>query len=138
MGQKIELGKTCGVGTGIVSAPTTVKEQVTLLEERVASLTRIFNTISSDLVKKTRHQDIHNVYTNKDGIPIDISLLGQSMRGGIHVLSVKQDKYYIGTSGYDSLSAAAEAASGIRRSGWVFWKTPDGRTVKEVYGKTNG
>ena len=53
----------------------------------------------------------------------------------MYVLSIKHDRYYIGTTGYDSLSSAAEAASGVRRSGWTFWKMPDGRTVKEAYGK---
>lgn len=126
MGQKIELGKARSIGTGIISEPKTLDEQINMLEERITSLTKAFNSV---IAEDNRQQNI-----NKDGIPIDISLIGQSMRGGIHVLSVKPNKYHIGTSEYESLSAAAEAASGVRRSGWTFWKMPNGKTVKEVYG----
>ena len=136
MGQKIELGKAYSIGSGIVSKPKTLDEQIALLEKRIATLTRAFNAGISRQVGDINEDDMP---VNKDGIPINISLIGQSMRGGIHVLTVTQNKYLIGTTGaYDSLSAAAEAASGIRRSGWTFWKLPNGKTVKEVYGKTNG
>lgn len=135
MGQKIELGKAHTVGTGIVSEPRTINERINLLEKSMKSLTHAFN---ATVVKDNRQQDVYDDLSNKDGIPIGTSLLGQSMRGGTYVLSVKHNKYCIGKTEYDSLSAAAEAASGVRRSGWTFWKIPDGRTVKEVYGKTNG
>jgi hypothetical protein len=135
MGQKIELGRAHNVGTGIISEPKTLDEQIKLLKERVETLTKAFNAVNSTIIKEGRNQDTS---INKDGIPIDTSLIGESMRGGIHVLSVKPDKYYIGISGYESLSAAAEAASRVRRSGWTFWKMPNGKTVKEVYGKTHG
>ena len=143
MGQKIELGKAHNIGTGMVSKPKTIDERMNLLEENIACLTRAFNAVNSAIVKDARQQELYDNINpigglNKDGLPIGISLLGQSTRGGIHVLSVKQDKYYIGTSDYESLSAAAEAASGVRRSGWTFWKVLDGRTIKEAYGKVNG
>lgn len=136
MGQKIELGKVYDVNIGIITKPKTLSERINSLEERIALLTQAFN---STLVEEVREQeDIHVEGTNKDGIPIDISLLSNSMRGGIHILSVKQDGYWVGIDRYDSLSAAAEGVSGVRRSGWVFWKVPNGKTVKEVYGKVNG
>lgn len=142
MGQKIELGKAHSVGTGIITKPATLNERIDLLEENIATLTKAFNAVNSAVVKDARQQVIYdtlgNTELNKDGIPIGISLLGQSVHGGTHVLSVLSDKYYIGTTGYDSLSAAAEAASGVRRSGWTFWKMLDGQTIKEVYGKRNG
>jgi hypothetical protein len=138
MGQKIELGKAHTVGTGVVSEPKTLNERINLLEKSMRSLTQAFNAINSAIVKDGRQQEVYDDLSNKDGIPIGTSLLGQSTRGGTYVLSVKHNKYCIGTTEYDSLSAAAEAASGVRRSGWTFWRIPDGRTVKEVYGKTNG
>lgn len=138
MGRKIELGKAHTVGTGVVSKPQTINERINLLERSMKSLTQAFNAVNSAIVKDNRQQDIYDGLLNKDGIPVETSLLGQSIRGGTYVLSVKHNKYYIGTAEYDSLSAAAEAASGVRRSGWTFWRIPDGRTVKEVYGKTNG
>lgn len=141
MGQKIKLGKAHKIGAGVVSAPITIEERMKLLESRITTLTKAFNAVNSERVKDSRQQTDYNgprSHTNKDGLPIGISLLGQSTRGGTYVLSVKHDKYYIGTAVYDSLSAAAEAASGVRRSGWTFWRMTDGRTVKEAYGKTNG
>lgn len=129
------------MGAGIIAEPITVEERMNLLDERLTSLTKAFNAVNSAIVKDSRQQaeyDKTGNYANKDGIPIGISLLGQSTRGGTHVLSVKHNGYYIGTMEYDSLSAAAEASSGVRRSGWTFWRMPDGRTVKEAYGKANG
>jgi hypothetical protein len=46
---------------------------------------------------------------------------------------VKDGAFYVGTKRFESLSAAAQGVSGVRRSGWTFWKMPDGRTVKEAY-----
>lgn len=140
MGQKIELGKAHN--TAIISKPKTLDERINLIERNIKSLTQAFNAVNSAIIKKTRRPEIYNsgLYNNvnKDGIPIGISLLGHSMRGGTHILSVKQNKYCIGISEYDSLSAAAEASSGVRRSGRTFWKMPNGRTIKETFGKTNG
>lgn len=141
MGQKIELGKAHSINVGMISEPSTIEEKVVLLEDRITELTKSFNAINSNMVKDSRQCTKHsNIGSriNKDGLPIGMSLLGNSTQGGTHVLSIKHDKYYIGIIGYDSLSAAAEAVSGVRRSGWTFWKTPDGRTVKEAYGRTNG
>lgn len=141
MGQKIKLGKTHSMGAGIISKPITMEERMTSLDDRLTDLTKAFNAINSTIVKDSRQQkeqDSTGTHVNKDGIPIGLSLLGQSTRGGTHVLSIKHNGYYIGIMMYDSLSAAAEAASGVRRSGWTFWKMPDGRTIKEAYGKPNG
>ena len=139
-GKKIALGKAHGnMGTGIIAEPTTLEEKVSNLEARLIELTKAFNSINSIRLKDKRQKEEYDelplTHANKDGIPIGISLLGTSQRNGIHVLTVAADGYYIGVSRYDSLSAAAEAASGVRRSGWTFWKLPDGRTVKEAYGK---
>lgn len=141
MGAKIKLGKTHNIGAGIIAKPMTVEERMDLLDERLTSLTKAFNAVNSAIVKDSRQQEEYDKtgnHANKDGVPIGISLLGRSTRGGTHVLSVKHNGYYIGTTEYDSLSAAAEASSGVRRSGWTFWRMPDGRTVKEAYGKANG
>jgi len=140
MGQKIRLGKAY-IGNGVIAKPMTVEQRMNLLDERLTELTSAFNAVNSAIVKDSRQQaeyDKTGNYANKNGVPIGISLLGQSTRGGTHVLSVKHDGYYIGTVKYDSLSAAAEASSGVRRSGWTFWKMTDGRSIKEAYGKANG
>ena len=58
---------------------------------------------------------------------------GQSERQLSYFLSVKNGAFYVGVTRYDSLSAAAEGVSGVRRSGWTFWKLPDGKSVKEAF-----
>ena len=81
-----------------------------------------------------KKRNINNSNLNKDGLPLYIHFMGVS-RGVPYVLLVRPDAYYVGTTPYATLSAAAKAVSGVRRSGWTFWKLPDGRTVKEAFNK---
>ncbi|RLI56702.1 MAG: hypothetical protein DRO87_07760, partial [Candidatus Thorarchaeota archaeon] len=55
--------------------------------------------------------------------------------GQMYILRPTPEGFRVGDQIYKSLSAAAEAVSGVRRSGWTFWKLPDGRTAKEAFGK---
>lgn len=140
MGKKIALGQgLAAVATAVVPEPLSLEEKVSLLTKQVEDLTKAFNAVNRVQLKERRHQDAHDnnplQSLNKDSIPVGLSLVGTSTRGGTHVLTVYADGYYIGSLKYDSLSAAAEAASGVRRSGWTYWKMPDGRTVKEAFGK---
>lgn len=143
MDKKIALGSAPAVSTIVVEKPLTLEEKVEALQKHVEELTKVFNSINSIRVKDKRQQKAYDLNSllfqqneaNKDGIPIGISLMGHSSKNGVHVLTVNADAYYIGVTKYDSLSAAAEAASGIRRSGWTYWKVLDGRTVKEAFGK---
>jgi hypothetical protein len=140
MGEKIALGTAMSSsGVAVVSEPLTLEERVEILQQQVKELLGAFHVINSFRIKDKRQQENYNdpglVNANKDGIPTGISLLGSSVKGGIHVLTVSPDGYYIGITKYDSLSAAAEAVSGVRRSGWTYWKMSDGRTIKEVFGK---
>jgi hypothetical protein len=125
--------------TAIISNnPISLEERVIILQQQVEDLIKAFHIINGVNVKDSRRREIHEidtVNTNKDGIPIGISLMGASIKGGIRVLTVNNDGYYIGITKYESLSAAAEAVSGTRRSGWTYWKIPDGRTIKEAFGK---
>lgn len=94
-------------------------------------------TISKDTIeavpnKSWTESNIPNGELNKDNIPINTLLIGVSM-GRPYILTVNKYDYCVGTKTYDTLSAAAEAVSGNRRSGWVFWKTSDGRTAKEAF-----
>jgi hypothetical protein len=73
---------------------------------------------------------------NKDGVPIGIECWGTTENSPyMQIMTVEIDGYRIGNSKYGSLSAAAEVVSGVRRSGWVFWKLPTGETLKELYKK---
>ncbi len=140
MGEKIALGTAvANSGVAVVREPVTIEEKVSALQKQVEDLVKAFHTINSIRVKDKRQQEVYDspgfANANKDGIPIGLSLMGTSVKGGIHVLTVNADGYYIGITKYDSLSAAAEVVSGVRRSGWTYWKLPDGRTIKEVFGK---
>jgi hypothetical protein len=68
----------------------------------------------------------------KNRVPVGTTLIGKT-KNLTFFLTTTEDGYNVGTTKYDSLSAAAEAVSGCRRSGWTFWKLDDGRTAKEVF-----
>ncbi len=132
--KSLALGKsTSKKGTALAVRPKTVEERVELLEAMVKNLLQI----NADLIKE-KVDSSSDAYSeaslNKQGIPIGTCLIGAA-RGGIpRVLSVSEDGYFIGDTQFNSLSSAAHAVSGIvRKSGWVFWKLPDGRTAKEAF-----
>lgn len=139
MGKRIALGKAMNAGTALVAEPQelTIEEKITALQRQVEELTKAFNIVNTLRLKDKRSFG-HIEYqeeVNKDGIPLGLILLGNSMRGGTSVLNVYPEGYYIGNNQFDSLSAAAEYVSGVRRSGWTFWRMPNGQTLKEAFGK---
>lgn len=133
--RKIALGTALPSHMAVVTGPRTLEEKVASLQRQIEELTRAFNMSHRKDRREVDMKRNTDANTNKDGLTIGSTLFGMSTRGGIHSLTVNKDGYYLGRMKYDSLSAAAEASSGIRRSGWSFWKLPDGRTVKEAYGK---
>ncbi len=134
MGIKVALGKaSVKAGKAIVVKAKSTEDRLDVLENMVATLL----DLSSRVMNGEKPEQSLNAYAgmpkNRDGIPIGISLLGQSKHGP-RILSVTEDGYYVGSTQYQSLSAAAEDVSGIiRKSGWVFWKLPNGKSLKEVY-----
>lgn len=134
MGNKVALGSN---SYALVEKPRNFE-----LEQRVFMLEDMMKTVYQILGAMTRgngHAEGAKKETklltdrNKDGIPVGIPLYGESARGGFEVLTVQADGYILSGTEYESLSAAAEATSGVRRSGWTFWRTPDGATVKEAF-----
>lgn len=77
-----------------------------------------------------------NVNKSDNKIPVGTQLVGIT-KGVPYFCSVGQDGFWVGIRKFDSLSAAAAGVSGVRRSGWSFWKFStgqyEGKTVKEVY-----
>lgn len=138
MGNKIPLGTQTQRGTALVTRPTTNEEILSALQRQVQKLTASFyNNVYDDGTEEAQSvEKMPDAALNMDGIPIGVNLVGVSTRGGACVLTVENDHYRIGDFRYDSLSAAAEAVSGVRRSGWSFWKTTDGRSVKDTFGRT--
>lgn len=139
MGKRlVPLGAALMKQEAVVPTTATIEERMHALEKRIAELTAMFNQVNMLRMKEKRAAEalqLDKTGLNKDGIPINISLRGQSSRYGVTFLLVLEDGYALGGTRYDSLSAAAEAASGVRRSGWTYWKAASGRTVKEEYGK---
>lgn len=126
----------------IASKPETIDQRLSLLE---AKMETIASMIAALQLADKPITDNNNAYEgaanpNKDGIPIGIMLVGTT-RGVNHILMVEEFGYskvqlFEGEpESYASLSAAAEAVSGVRRSGWTFWKLEDGRTLKEAFRK---
>jgi hypothetical protein len=134
----IALGKACNITSGVMTRPLNTEERLSTIEKWLVELTTAFNAINSTRLKDKRTIDkcdkqIKTNDLNKDGIEVGSSFIGESQNTGIFILTVRADGYYVGETPYASLSAAAEAVSGIRRSGWTFWKLTDGRTLKEAF-----
>lgn len=133
----VALGKASIVeaGTGTVSEPSSVDDRLAVLEAKMDMILKMLT--ANDIHERKEEYDVDDgalATINKDGIPIDINLIG-STKGDVYVLTVRTDAYYIGNTAYPSLSAAASAVRGTRVSGWTFWKLPDGRTAKEAFEK---
>ena len=108
---------------GITAQPVTIEERLETLTRRVDELTKSFNAMHSSVVKNSR------IPAN---IPPGTLLFGKNGKKE-SILVVTETGFFIGQTRYNSLSAAAKIVSGIRRSGWAFWKTADGKTAKEAF-----
>lgn len=138
MPSKVELGKVMDMEAGVSSLvePKTVEDRLSVLETKVEM---IFERLEEHgIVERKRPIPEPIIETNpdinKDNIPFHQNLIGVT-RGETFVLTVRPDAYYVGTTPYPSLSAAAEGVSGVRRSGWTFWGLADGRSAKEAFKK---
>ncbi len=121
--------------------PQTPDERLGFLEQRLIHMTNMLDSLFamvkdlSDTTDKEKNEEINKTIDKKKAdltIPVDTILTGNT-KGLSYFLQVRKDGFYVGETKHESLSAAAEVISGTRRSGWTFWKLPDGRTVKEVF-----
>jgi hypothetical protein len=130
MTQKIALGQAApssGVGLVVSKSELSDQERINILEQQINHMQKIIQSL------KTKKEPSN---LNKDGIPIGIECWGTTEKTPfLQIMEVEIDGYRIGNFKYASLSAAAEVVSGVRRSGWVFWKLPSGETLKELYKK---
>lgn len=127
----------------IDAAPMGTEEHIANLESRVYHLTNALDSLFL-MVKELRDDRDKekdgklnavieiNKKENKVAIPEGTVLTGKT-NGLSYFMHVKDGGFYVGITRYDSLSAAAEGISGVRRSGWTFWRLPDGKTVKEAF-----
>lgn len=131
----VALGKApAKSGTAKAIKPRTVEDRLSALENMLVSILEITNKNAPTVEKPDNNLNAYvGMPRNRDGLPLNISLIG-STKFGPRILYVSEDGYYLGNDLYASLSAAAEAASGIiRKSGWVFWKLPDGKSIKDAF-----
>jgi len=121
---KLPLGQAI-VGSAKLAEPT-IEQRIRALEERLYEMEIRFRraTIEQSRAKSKK----------VSRIPEGALLVGKT-RGQMYILRPTPEGFIVGDQTYKSLSAAAEAVSGVRRSGWTFWKLPDGRTAKEAFGK---
>ena len=118
--------------------PESFQEEFEDMRLKLDSITEMFyifkkryNEKKNKKSKKVKTKDI----SNKDGIPLNSSFIGYTKNSNYPFILIidAHGKYKIGEKVFNSLSASAEFVSGVRRSGWTFWKLFDGRTLKEVY-----
>lgn len=129
----------------VAPAPQTVEERVFAIERAVAQLAQSLDSIYS-ILKKMRDkaaarkdfaisEDIEKVKSDMK-VPEGTVLIGET-RGVPYYCEVKDGAFYVGVTQYLTLSAAAQGVSGVRRSGWTFWRLSggkhNGKTVKEVF-----
>lgn len=131
----VALGRAAVVesGVGKTMKPTSLEERIAVLETKLDMVLKMLT--ANGIHERTEEVDLGDAVPadeNRDGIPIDLNLIGAT-KGQVYVLTVRPEAYYIGHTPYKSLSAAATAVRGTRVSGWAFWKLPDGRTAKEVF-----
>lgn len=113
-----------------------MQQQILYLTSAFDSLARMVKEIRDDY-GKDKDEKLNGLIEEKKKagkaeIPEGTVLIGTT-RGLSYFLQVKDGGFFVGTTKYESLSAAAQGVSGVRRSGWTFWKLSDGRSVKDVY-----
>jgi hypothetical protein len=109
------------------------EERIYLLEQQMLHMQRVIMKL-----RKEQHGSpkpaAPSANLNKDGIPIGAVCFGATEKSPfLFYLTVEPEGYTVGSTTFASLSAAAEAVSQVRRSGWTFWKLLDGRTLKEAF-----
>ena len=124
---------TVGVCAAVDLISLSESDRILLLEEQMKHMQRILMRLKKSAVGTPPPVPVPD-NLNKDGIPIGTVCMGATEKSHfLFYLTVEAEGYALGSHLFASLSAAAEAASQVRRSGWTFWKLLDGRTLKEVY-----
>ncbi len=142
----VALGEDVVDGIELEREPRTPEERLTYLEQAVKQHTISLDSLYS-IVKEIQNSKEHQerveeidkqIEDNKSDnrIPVGTRLKGMTGNTPFWCI-VKNDGFYVGITKYGSLSAAAQGVSGVRRSGWAFWKFEDGKnegkSVKQIY-----
>lgn len=115
---------------------TDQKDTVKILRAKLALMTEAFiasrNEVKELKATIARYRE-EAIQYGKAAIPVGTILTGSSKGKNFLAVVEAVDRIKVGNTLYSSLSAAAEGVSGVRRSGWSFWKLPNGGTVKEIF-----
>lgn len=108
------------------------------LKDKVAQLETTIEVLMSEAQLKSSKP-----LMNKHGLPLGLRIYAEVEDVGMVWLKANPTNYQVteieGVSihkgaKFKSLSAAAEFFSKIKRkSGWVYWRTAEGRTLKDAY-----
>ena len=144
MAKNLTLGKGSKNIVGVLAVPISTEDRVAVLEAQLKAMTHAFYSVRRVLKedKDERGEDAYNpgippnAAINKDGIPINTTLIGITEQAPFVLVIGNDGLYYVNNVPYPSLSAAAKSVGApLRKSGWRFWKTLDGCPVKDVYRK---
>jgi len=125
-----DVANKSGVANTSEATPEDLKERIAVLEAKVNTMTGALYAAQGEIERLRNRRDKPS---GKKIVPPNTCLIGSS-KGTMYILFVNPEgKFMIGDKEYKSLSAAAKAVSGVRRSGWTFWKLPNGKTAKETY-----
>jgi len=125
--------------------PQTQEEKINAMESRINQLALSIDSLHSIIKKLRDRADAKRDYAISENIEktkSDMKIPEGTVLVGItrnvpYYCEVKSGAFYIGVTRYPTLSSAAEGVSGVRRSGWTFWKLTggkhNGKTVKEVF-----
>jgi hypothetical protein len=144
MEKSLKLGQAYSVApVARAASKISAEERIAILEKQVEDMLKLLMILRAKVKRHPQEEPIevpeqiqalHGL--NRDGVPNELVCIGETEKRQFPVcMTVKPDGYQVGLTLYASLSAAAEAVSDVRRSGWAFWKLPDGRTLKEVFKK---
>ena len=134
---KAALGSVGSVDTCLAIDPENLNpdERIYLLEQQMLHMQRIIIRLRKQQGSAPAAKPaLPSANVNKDGVPIGTICYGVTEKSAfLNYLTVEEEGYVVGSKLFQSLSAAAEAVSFVRRSGWTFWKLLDGRTLKEAF-----
>ena len=126
---------TNGVGVCLAVDPANLgpEERILLLEQQMTHMQCVIMKLKKKQQGSPKPASLASD-VNKDGIPVGTVCFGATEKSPfLYYLPVNPDGYVVGSTQFASLSAAAEAVSLVRRSGWTFWKLLDERTLKEAF-----
>jgi hypothetical protein len=133
---KAALGSVAvGTDTCLAVDPANLSEadRILMLEEQMRHMQRVLIRLRKG-GSTTKHPGLTEGNLNKDNIPIGTVCFGVTEKSlFLSYLTVEENGYRVGSTQFASLSAAAEAVSMVRRSGWTFWKLLSGITLKEAF-----